>query len=160
MKDYTSEPHWNLSIAIIKRAVDDCIIKKERLRRGKNWIPYVENDPEYYLFESEEETFPSFLAICTLFNCAPSYLRALIKGYLEDRRVEVGRSSVDMLREKIRGKRMVRRKELSLWGWGKLRIGKKGLDELISVLKERKEIRELVDYLETGRMVRHYEWID
>ena len=159
MKDYTSEPHWNLSIAIIKRAVDDCILKRKSLSHGRDWTRRVENDPEYYLFESEEENFPSFLSICILFNCAPSYLRALIRGYLEDRKIEVGRSSVDMLREKIRGKRVITRKELSLWGWGKLRIGKRGLDELISVLKESKEIREFISYPETGRMVRYYEWI-
>jgi len=159
MKHYTSEPYMNLLIAIIKRAIDDCIIKRERLRHGKDWIGYTENDPEYYLFESKEEGFPSFLAVCTVFNCAPSYLRDLIKGYLEDRRIEVGRSSVDMLREKIKGKKVVDRKELSLWGWGKLRIGKEGLDELMGILKENKEIREFTSYLESNREVRCYEWI-
>lgn len=159
MKHYTSEPHMNLLIAIIKQAVDDCVIKRERLRHGKNWIRRIENDPEYYLFENEEEAFPSFLSICALFNCAPSYLRALIKGYLEDCKVEVGRSSIDMLREKISREKMVKRKELSLWGWGKLRLDKKGLNKLIDVLKESREIREFTDHLESKRRVRCYEWI-
>lgn len=159
MKNYTNDPYWNLSIAIIKQAVDDCVTKRERLSHGLEWIRRVENDPEYYLFESEEEMFPSFLAICVYFDLSPHYLRALIKGYLEDKSVRVGMSSINLLRKKMQIERRVKRKELGLWGWGKIRIDKKGLDKLIEVLKENKEIREELSYLETGRIVKYYEWI-
>jgi len=159
MKNYTSDPHWNLSIAIIKQAVDDCIIKSERLRHGKEWIRRIENDPEFYLFESEREEFPSFLSICHYFELSPHYLRALIKGYLEDRSVRIGMSSINLLRQKLRREVRVPRKDLSLWGWGKLRMDKKGLNKLIDILIENKEIREELSFLESGRLIKYYEWI-
>jgi len=159
MTTYTSDPYWDLSIAIIKRAVDDCIIKRERLSHGKEWIRYIENDPEHYLFEDEGEVFPSFLGICAHFDISPFYLRALIKGYLADRCVEIGMSAIEMLRRKMQLEKRVMRKDLSLWGWGKLRMDKNGMDKLIAILTERKEIRMYVSYPNTGRTIRHYEWI-
>lgn len=159
MKNYTNDPYWNLSIAILKRAVEDCIVKRDRLRHGRNWTRDLENDPEYYLFESEEEAFPSFLGICSLFNCSPVFLRSLIKTYLEERQVEIGKSSVEMLRDKFKVERVIVRKKLILWGWGKLRMNKDGTDQLLDMLRERKEIREYADYTEKGKVARFYEWV-
>jgi hypothetical protein len=158
MKNYTSDPYWNLSIAIIKQAVDDCIVKRKLLKRGKEWARRVESDPEYYLFENDADTFPSFLGICAHFGISPQYLRSTITGHLEERSVEIGLSSVELLRRKMKRQRRVKRKDLSLWAWGKLRMDKIGLNALIDILKEAKEIKEELSYLETGRLIKYYEW--
>jgi len=135
------------------------MIKKEELKHGRSWMEELVTDPEYYLFESKKKELPSFLGICTLFDCDPDYLRAKIRTYLEEKEIEVGMSALEQLRVKLKGEKETVRNKLNLWGWGKLRVKKVGLDMLLDILLEGKEIREYVGVSETGKRARFYVWI-
>ena len=159
MPNYYSEECRNLYKQVIKRAIKDCIIKKEELKHGRSWMEELVTDPEYYLFESKEEELPSFIGICTLFDCDPDYLRGEIRAYLEEREIEVGMSALEHLRAKFKREKEVVRNRLNLWSWGKLRVKKAGLDALIDMLLAEDCIREFAKQTETGRVARYYVWI-
>lgn len=160
MKDFYAEEYRNLYKQVIKRAIKDCMVKKEMLARGKSWMEELVTDPEYYLFDSEEEALPSFIGICSLFECDPDYLRGAIRDYLEEKRVEVGQSALEQLRAKLKREKLVVRNRLNIWAWGRLRLKKKGLDELLDILLEEKVINEFTQPTPTGRLARYYVWID
>jgi hypothetical protein len=160
MTNYYSEECRNLYKQVIKRAIRDCIIKKEELKHGRSWMEELVCDPEYYLFESEEEALPSFIGICHLFNCDPEFLRGAIKTWLEQKEVDVGQSALEQLKTKIKREREVQRNELNIWGWGRLRVKKKGLDELVDTLLTDDVIREYAVRTETGRIKRYYVWVE
>ena len=159
MINYYSEECRNLYKQVIKRAIKDCIIKREELKHGRSWMGELVCDPEYYLFESEEDALPSFIGICQLFDCDPEYLRGEIRTYLEEREIEIGMSALEHLKAKFKREKRVVRNRLNLWAWGKLRVKKKGLDALIGILLADKLVRECFQPTETGRLARYYVWI-
>ena len=159
MKNYYSDECRNLYKQVIRRAVKDCIIKREELKHGRSWMEELVCDPEYYLFECKEEALPAFLGICSLFECDPDYLRDKIRSYLEQKEIEVGQSALEQLRTKIKRDNEVMRYKLNLWGWGRLRVKKAGLDALLDILLESGEIREYIGLSATGKQARYYAWV-
>lgn len=159
MKDFYAEECRSLYKQIIKRAIKDCMVKKEYLAHGKSWMEELVTDPEYFLFDCEEEALPSFIGICTLFDCDPDFLRGEIRNYLEEKEIEVGQSALEQLRTKLKKERLVIRNRLNIWGWGRLRLKKKGLDELLKILLDEKVISEVEMPTPTGRIARYYVWI-
>jgi hypothetical protein len=158
MTDYFSEQCRNLYKQVIRRAIKDLMIKREELAHGRSWMEELICDPEYYLFDSKEEALPSFIGICHIFNCDPDYLRGEIRAYLEEKEIEVGMSALEHLKALFKKEKTIIRNRLNLWGWGKLRVKKAGLDELLNILLADDCIREIAKRTETGKIARYYVW--
>jgi len=156
----TSDAHFNFCTAIITQAISDCRVKKKLTTKGKSWIDLLQNDPEYYLFESEETGFPSFIGVCHLMGLSYELLRERIKAYLINEKAPFTGSSIEMLRQKIREEKRIMRSELLRWSSKKLYVNKRGLDKLLYILGEAMEIKE-EEVMKDGahKAGRFYCWI-
>lgn len=158
-KFLVEDPYLRFAMAMIERAVEDCKLKKKMMEGRITWLDTLNTDPEYWLFESKNEEFPSFLAICSVLDCNPDRLRASIKQHLKEHDIEVELSAVERVRRKIKEERIVIRYEMVLWAWRKLGVKKKSLNNLIRVLVDNNEVMERKQRGQSGRVARYYYWI-
>jgi len=138
----TSDPLVNLGIAVVRRAVEDCVIKRKLLLKGRRELAGLVTDPEYYLFENESLEFPSFLCVCDMVGSDPEYLRGFIRGYLLDQNVPVGLSTFERVRIKIRVSpgQEIMRSDLMRWVSDNFKMKKDGLDKVLLTLKKKDQI--------------------
>jgi len=154
----TDDPYLRFAMAMIERAVEDCKLKKKMSEGRVTWLDTLNTDPEYWLFESKEEDFPSFIALCSVLDCNVERLRGLIRKHLKEHDIEVGLSAVERLRIKIKEEGVIVRYELIKWAWGKLGVKKKSLNNLVRVLVDKDEVMEKKKRGESGRVARYYYW--
>ncbi len=138
----TNDPYMNLGIAVLRRAVEDCVIKRKLLLKGGKGLALLVTDPEYYIFESESWDFPSFLCVCDMVGISPEYLRGIVRGYLLQKGTPGGLSPAERVRLKIKfapGQEIMRSR-LTSWAWDNMKIRSKELSRLVTVLDKKDEI--------------------
>jgi len=151
------DPYLNLVLGIIKRAVNDCVIKRSLMLQNKSWKEELVNDPEYYIFESEREDFPSFISLCHYLNCTPDYFRGIIRTYLLTAKLYEGMSPIEKVRKKIKEEREIMKSKLTRWAWDSLRLRTYDLGRIVKILKVRGEVFEHKKQHE--RLATFYLWI-
>jgi hypothetical protein len=95
-----------------------------------------------------------------MIKCDPKILRDKIKFYLEIEKAPFTGSSIDKLRRKIKEEGEMMRSDVLRWASKKLYVNRIGLDKLLYILTEGKEIVEEERWKEGSHKVgRFYCWI-
>ena len=155
----TGDPIKDLCVALIKRAVEDCKVKRRLMMQKQRWIHITTDDPEYFLFEERSDRFLSFDFICTeVFKCEPGKVREMIRLHLSESAIRVGLSSRQIIRRKLWQEKEIMRTPLMRWAWSKYRIDKEALDYCIIWLMERQEVTMRIIHT-YNKGARFYYWI-
>ena len=80
IEDYSIK---SLSRAMIERAILDCKLNHDSIKRKSGWLTDLVNDPEYWIFHDTSEDFPSFAACCEILGLHPRILRDFTTSYLD-----------------------------------------------------------------------------
>lgn len=158
MRRFVGDPYKNFVLAIIERAVKDCKRKYKLLEKGKNWNHELLNDPEYYLFESTSEEYPSFLSICAILSYPPGKLRKEIRAYLGVETATGGLSNLERAKIKVRDAGIIQRYMMTRYASDSLKINSKELNKVMDTLEELGYIRKEKRLTNKERWATFYLW--
>ena len=157
MKRFGGDPYRNFMLAIIERAVKDCVRKRKLIEQDKDWKNELINDPDYYLFESVSDSYPSFLCICEILSYPPGRLRKEIKAYLGEPE-QTGLSKIDKIKIKIRDAGIIQRYRLTRYASDSLKLNCRELDVVLMALITKELIRVEKRMTKRERWATFYIW--
>lgn len=136
MKRFAGDPYRNFLIAIIERAVKDCKRKRLLVLQNKGWKDELLTDPEYFIFDDPDETYPSFLSICAILEYPPGKLRAEISSYLGATTVQKNLTKSEKIESRIKECGIIQRYRLTRYARDSLQLNSKELDHVVVELND------------------------